>query len=584
LEVLAFARGGSLQAAKKGLVGLLEAPGLDDRLRIDVLSMEGRLYKDQYARTRNGPGKRKWAALSAAAYRNAAAQPGADFFPTINAATMTYLEGKVKEARRLARSAIGQARQALRQPGGKMDYWIPATLGEAHILLGEFDTAATGYGGAVEVAREQGALGDIISMRRNVLLLKEKLKIREDIMSLLDVGSVVAFAGHMLDHPERATRDGLPPRFPPHPTLLRLVTDAIESALDELNATVGYCSLACGSDMLFAECMLRRGAKLHIVLPFDKTDFLATSVDFGSCEPSKWRTTFDYILNHAAEVHYATKEPYLGHDVLFDIVNSFTQGLTLLRAQEWGVVPQALAVVDPEARSQRGGTQYFLETWRNAGHPKPRTIDLHKLRHEAVVQAPAAPPAPPQAEPPGPKQSEERTLQSMLFADVQDYSKLPEKYAPEFHARFHRELAGVIKSLKTKPVYFRTAGDGLFLVFVRVADCAEAAMRLLDRAERLPWSKWNFRVTTPLRIGVHAGPVFSGEDLIMGGNGFFGSHVNRAARIEPVTIPGCAYASEQFAALLAVEAPKRFACEYVGIEQLPKNFDDHCPLYRLARR
>ena len=49
-----------------------------------------------------------------------------------------------------------------------------------------------------------------------------------------------------------------------------------------------------------------------------------------------------------------------------------------------------------------------------------------------------------------------------------------------------------------------------------------------------------------MRIGLHAGPVFEGIDAITGRPNFFGSRVNRAARIEPVTLPGHIYASQQF--------------------------------------
>ena len=74
-----------------------------------------------------------------------------------------------------------------------------------------------------------------------------------------------------------------------------------------------------------------------------------------------------------------------------------------------------------------------------------------------------------------------------------------------------------------------------------------------------------------------------GHDAVIGKENYFGSHVSRAARIEPVTAPGCAFVSEQFAALLAVEPGHEFVCEYIGIEDLAKHYD-RCPLYRLARR
>lgn len=95
----------------------------------------------------------------------------------------------------------------------------------------------------------------------------------------------------------------------------------------------------------------------------------------------------------------------------------------------------------------------------------------------------------------------------------------------------------------------------------------------------------------PLRVGerlghdgaVAPGPVYQRMDPIIGRENVFGSQVNRAARIGPVTTPGCVFASEQFAAALAVEAGHPFACEHVGIEELAKGYD-RCPLYLLSRR
>lgn len=87
-----------------------------------------------------------------------------------------------------------------------------------------------------------------------------------------------AFSGHMLDHPTRLLDRKLPPRFPPDPELERRVSLAIQEHLEDLNATLGYSSVACGSDILFAEEMLKRGAELHVVLPFDKSDFYYRSL------------------------------------------------------------------------------------------------------------------------------------------------------------------------------------------------------------------------------------------------------------------------------------------------------------------
>ena len=46
----------------------------------------------------------------------------------------------------------------------------------------------------------------------------------------------------------------------------------------------------------------------------------------------------------------------------------------------------------------------------------------------------------------------------------------------------------------------------------------------------------------------------------------------RAARIEPVAPPGCVYVTETFAAVLAMNCPTEFACDYVGFTETAKHF------------
>ena len=56
-----------------------------------------------------------------------------------------------------------------------------------------------------------------------------------------------------LDHPDRLTDSSSSPRFLPDPELEQAVAQAITENLDELNATIGHASAACGSDILFGE-------------------------------------------------------------------------------------------------------------------------------------------------------------------------------------------------------------------------------------------------------------------------------------------------------------------------------------------
>ena len=583
LLALATARGGNPRDAETHLDTLDRTPDLDPRMLAESLSLRGRLLKDAYERAGDPARKAELAARSAAVYLRAATLPGADSFPLINAAAMTVLADDLDGGRELARRALERAEQERQTPAGADSYWVLATLGEAHVILGQPAEAAEWYAQAVAKATEQGDIGSIAAMRRNPLLLRTKIKDSPEIARLfhLHLGTVVAFSGHMIDHPERGTRDGLAPRFPADRQLIRETRGAIKAALAELNATVGFGSAACGSDLLFAEQMLDRNAELHIVLPFAQDDFYRTSVHFDSPVMDGWRARFDAVLGRlpADHIHYATTEPHLGDDILYDFVNRFIQGLAVIRAAQRGGFPQALAVFDGAAYARPGGTGDFLQTWAGAGY-QSTVVDLRRLRQEILGEDDAPPAAVLPARPP---LGANRQIKAMLFADVKDFSRLREADSPRFFLRFLEAVHGVLTALPDPPILSNTWGDGLYLVFDEPTHCAEAALRLLERAERIDWQELGFGTTSPVRVGLHAGPVFSGDDPILGKTNYFGSHVTRAARIEPVTMPGCAYVSEQFAALLALAPGREYVCEYVGIEKLNKDYD-LCPLYRLTRR
>jgi class 3 adenylate cyclase len=572
LSALALARGRNLRMAQEHVSALLTAADLDPKLRAEALSLAGRLKKDRYQARKDGR-----LAHEAAQLYEAACQLTGQAFPAINAATMSLLAGQSPEAvQPKAQVALGQAHRERQQPGRETDHWLLATLGEASLLFGDVAEAARWYREAV--AQAAGRIGDVVTMRRQVQLLQARLPAAEGILPLLDVGTVVMFVGHMIDRPGT---DRPAHRFPPDPRLEERVRRAIREELDRLNPAVGYCSGACGSDLLFAEVMLERHKELHLVLPFDRRDFYHTSVDFGLEELRDYRRRFDAVLAQA-QVHYGTEESYLGEEGLLEYVSAFAHGLAVVRAAELGVEPWTLAVVDLATPVRRGGTRYFLESWEEHGR-RSRIIDLAALRDEVRPRLPAwwdtARPAP--AAPPG---RMTREVKVMLFADIKNFSQLADQQAPAFFMAFLGEVGKAIQSVRRYPVLCNTWGDGLFLVFNEVADGADFALRLLERIEQVDYATVGLPPDTTARIGLHAGPVYPHWDPLIGRLNFFGSHVNRAARIEPQTPPGCVYASEQVAALLAVAPEHPFACDYVGVFALGKEHDRfRCPLYRLRR-
>ena len=577
LAALALARGGNLSMASGYTYDLLQRPDLGAFLKVEALCLMGRLSKDLYARAKSPRLRAKYARESADVYGKAYRLSGG-FFPGINAATMCLLMGNRSQARAIAQAITRELKARVSLRGKGRDYWLLATLGEAHVILGDLPQAAEWYREAVACAA--GNVGDMASARRQLLLLRDRTEVSEEVLAVLSSGRVVAFAGHMIDHPSRQARK-LPARFPPDPRLGRSVSRAIRRELDDIGVAVGYCSGACGSDILFAEQMLKRDSELHVVLPFDRGDFYHTSVDFGLPGMARWRKRCDRVLAQATEVHYGTAEPFLGDDVLFEFTNTFTQGLAITRARELGVEPCALVVLDPSSSKLIGGTRYFKESW-TASSREARAIDLAALRANVSVKARDLRRGPSRPTAKVTKGKIKRQLKAMLFADVKNFGRLREEQAPSFFATFLDLVAEVVRLSKHPPVFQNTWGDGLYLVFNRVTDCADFAMRLLDRFQERDFTKMGLPRDTAVRVGLHAGPVYSARNKIIKRTGFFGSHVTRAARIEPVATPGCAFTSEQFAAALAVEPGHDFVCEYIGVEQLAKDYD-RCPLYRLAR-
>jgi class 3 adenylate cyclase len=281
-------------------------------------------------------------------------------------------------------------------------------------------------------------------------------------------------------------------------------------------------------------------------------------------------------------LRYATSEPYLGCDELFRFTNTMLQGLAVLRSRERSSKPAAVAVIDQAASGTASVTAEFLTSWSAAGYgAASHPIDLAPLRQaHPVPQAPNEP-----AMAPIPVEELTRPVKAMLFADVAGFSKIKEWQQFKYRTSYANYLRDLFASPFGKTaIYANTWGDALHVVFDKVADAASFACELLEPTVAHPpdWQAFGLGKITPFRVGLHTGPVFELTDLFQGRSEFAGQNVTRAARIEPATVPGCAYASEPFAALLMMQAGKDFLIEGVGEHSLAKDYD-RCPLYRIQR-
>lgn len=610
LVALAFARGGNPGSALRYGTPLVEQvlaggwvppPGLDKPavFASDVIALRGRLFKDAAVRAAPGPLRAGLAGQSADWYELAAERAGGTAYPLGNAATMRYVQGQPGAAADLANRAY--ARAVADRTADPANYWAQATAAEACLVLGRGAEAQERYTQAVDEMIGRRDRGSLAAVPPNLKLLSEAgLQFQSDWIAK-QVGSVVVFSGHRVDPPGYAG-GGRSPRFPDDPALIEAVREGIAAKLDEVGARFGICSLTSGADILFAEeLMKRKGWELQVVLPFAEEDFVRLRVDYGRADRNlrwaKWRDRFRGVLaqlhGRPDAVYRVTEEPFLGSDRLYAYANEVLQGMAVVRARQLGVTPHAVVLWDHTAPPTLGGAAHFRELWKAATGRDATVIPLNELREAEAADPPDTPP------PVEPPPELPRPIRAMLFADVAGFSRLEERYVPAFFKLFTATLAATLAEAGPAVRLQNTWGDGVFVVFAEKSDgtavgeavgtgvvqAAEFALRLVEAFDRLNdrWQEMGFADLNPLRVGVHAGPVFEmSPDPVLGRTSFFGQHVNRTARIEPITLPGTVFASEQFAAVLEVAAPGRFACEFVGAEPLAKGYAT-APLYRLER-
>lgn len=574
---LAHARAGAKHAAH-AVLDEAEAAASHASLRAEILSLRGRLWKDEFHRAPKRSGATQLAGRARDQYLAAYALER-NPYPGINAATLSMLLGDRTEAQRLARELAARL-TAQTTPRTTWDF---ATEGEAQLLLGDFESAVKSYTAAYRSAG--GNAGVVATMRRQVDLLARAIPQASDLLRVLPAANVVAFAGHLVDAPDRPL-----PRFPA--ALVPAVHAALRERLARLRDPIVFTSAACGADLLFIDAALERGAEVNIVVPFDRQDFVRTSVAIGGDE---WLPRFDLALARATRVIMATEEGYLDDDVLFEHAAVLVEGFSMLRADQLQTSPSLLCVLDTADAGRVGGTRSTLDRWtRNIGPPD--VIDLREFRDRTAIDANAASTVTRGADATSHSASAreaaattgiagrpQRTLKTMLFADFAGYSRLHDAFAPLFQQHFLEIAATLIDASPTKPLEAKTWGDALYAVFESPRDGAEFALRFLEAMVGVDWTAAGLSASSQIRIALHAGPVFCGFDAVVGRDSYFGSSVTRAARIEPVTPPAMIYTSEAFAATLASTGQRDYALEYIGRLELAKGYGVS-RIYRLDRR
>ena len=356
---LALARSGALNRATELAAQL---PDSDDP---EIAGLKSRLFKDMALASHDTNERR---ALFAKAARHSAcafARKGA-WYNGINAASCLFMAGARDAARRLVRNEV--LPRCLAEE--TKDLWLDATLGECHLLLGDYQRAAEFYGKAVASATENGPFGNLSSTLRQLRMLIAEIGARAQcVWEGLPLPRIAVFSGHMIDRPGRT-----PPRFPAS------AENGVRAKLREIVARravkIAFASCACGGDILFLEEVLSSGGECVVVPPLPLPATVRNSVSFAGGD---WETRLEAILADPRTRLLAPECDETGEDdeVVYDFTNRYLLGLALLKSRSLGFPLLGVCVWDGRDSGSTGGTDSAVKLWRERG------LDMERVTPEA---------------------------------------------------------------------------------------------------------------------------------------------------------------------------------------------------------
>jgi class 3 adenylate cyclase/tetratricopeptide (TPR) repeat protein len=417
--------------------------------------------------------------------------------------------------------------------------------------------------------------------------------------------NLLVFSGHVPDLP------GLPPRFPLES--VEAVAKMLEEKLRTLGARAAVVSAAAGADLLFIEALRKiPGATYDLVLPWSKEEFVRTSITpfEQAATPGLWRNLFDSAWNNAGNVSELGQLFAPSGDIGWQYTQEVMTGIALLRARMLHLDIKPVVLWDRQPERGAGGTQSFHDLWKQKLDLPPEIIDVPATSTSAHrVEQPYV-----RTE----RSTVRQEVKSMFFADIVGYSKLSEKLIADFVDVFLHKLSILLANSPYAPRSLSTWGDAFKGYFDYSHDAALFALQLTQMMrdthdefiarglyfnERDPATGEEVKRPITIRLGLHTGPVVAHFDPVVRRLDYTGSHVVRAARIEPIAEPGEAYASEEFAAMselnrqISLRNPASegdasaagvytvgggFVCEYAGSKALAKDYPGLYNIYRVV--
>ncbi len=448
-----------------------------------------------------------------------------NYYTGINAASMSAILMQTRKSREIAAAVI-----TIIHPD-TTDFWELATLGEAWLLNKNKDKSLDYY---VKARKSAGTdWGKITSVYHQLWLLNHYVAVAKDVLKMFQPPNIVAFTGHMIDAHDRST-----PRFPE--ALSADVKQAIKNTIRTQHAQIGYSSLACGGDILFAEAMEESGGEVNLFLPFAEKDFIETSIAFAGQE---WIDRFHRLVEKFPPT-YITKDAYNGNDDFFQFLSTIVFGLAVLRSSLQHTEPSLITVLSTiDLKRKRGGTRDAMRLW-----PYPtKIININPDEFPASIshQQHAGPAAPS-------KNFIKDPDQPILFMLYTELDHLPTMVGNK-----------IVTALKTAialtgltPNTFASNGGKILLGFDSYNYLLECLPSIFQAAHAA-------RADQQIRVGLHCGSLVlkKVENEMKSATG---KEVEFLKTIYTLTPAGACCASDYFSSILALET-KKYGLGYMGM-------------------
>jgi class 3 adenylate cyclase/tetratricopeptide (TPR) repeat protein len=582
---LALARSGATEEASKVLRRLLSEQSklpppksVEELISLEeTLCLTGRVYKDKGLPSKPGGDDLNGSELDLS-YQlySIAYKLRRNYYPGINCAFLCILRNERETAADFALEALescmaeaGVASKAIED----LPYWIYATMGDASLILGQDDKAKMHYQKACDACRAQKHFGSLSATRTQLRYLLAALgRDSEQSKDYLAMPNVGVFVGHMID-----TSTQKPERFPARIELD--VQREIEEWLKKNDVLVGYCSAACGADILFAEALLKRGGTVQVILPFEADVFRKLSVIDVAGEA--WGKRFDELLPDVV-IETVSEQPLNFGDKGYEYANLVLHGSAIARAEQLGTSLRHLAVWNRLEGNGPGGTSEVIHQWSHTTEvidviPVPRVAKAAPFNTKSEKI-----PSGSEDDATGATPFLGTQIAALLFADVKGFSGLTESHIPAFVNHVLGAVAELLDSKDWRTSKRNTWGDGLYIAFDKIEHAGCFALELADLVQKTDWRIHGLPRELAIRTAIHAGPVYVGKDPLTERINCMGTHVSHAARLEPQTPQNKVYASAEFAAMAAALGITAFTCQYVGHMAWAKGWGIF-PTYQVVR-